>query len=173
MIPWQPAALAAALIAQAAAEPAVVESRWTVHDQLQMPAIAAAHVVGGVGLGAELQRGVVALEAEAQVLFVAICDNPCGPAYAGGVGVSATPGRWRDVTSHLSLLAKYFVQPSLHQSTPALSPRAGFRWLSGRSGVSLDAGVTLARGHSFEPGGFARNKVLSWAMPELVMGIWF
>ncbi|HVV48362.1 MAG TPA: hypothetical protein VHO06_01765 [Polyangia bacterium] len=174
MIPLHLVAPLLLVTAQAAAEPPpVASSPWTVRDQLQLPAMAANHVVGGVGGGVELQKGVFALDAEAQILFVAICDSSCGPAYAGGVGVSATPGRWGDVTSHLSLLAEYFVHPGLHQSLPALSPRAGLRWLSGGTGVSLDAGLTLTAAGNFDAGGFARNKVLGWAMPALVMGIWF
>jgi hypothetical protein len=168
-----PVVLAAALLSQAAESPTTAESRWTVHDQFQLPAMSANHVVGGVGFGAALEEGTFALDAEGQILFVAICDQSCGPAYAVGVGVSATPGRWRDVTPHLALLGEYFMHPGLHQYFPALSPRAGLRWLFGGTGVSLDAALTLATADNFQADGFARNKVLSWAMPELIMGFWF
>lgn len=175
MIALHLAAVLAVVTAQTASDPAVIESHWTLHGQFQLPAMAANHVVGGAGLAADLERGVFALDAEAQVFFVTICEDytSCGPAYAGGIGVSATPGRWGEVTSHLSLLAEYFVHPGLHQSLPVLSPRAGLRWLSGGAGVSLDAGLALAAPNNFELNGFAYNKFLSWAMPELLMGLWF
>ena len=173
MIPWQLPAIVVALTAQTAAAPVVVKPAWTFHEEIQVPTMAANHVVGGAGVGVEAQRGIFALAAEGQLLFVDICDNSCGTAYAGGVGVSATPGRWGEVTSHLSLLVEYFVHPGLHQSVPALSPRAGLRWFSGGTGVSLDAGLTLAAPSNFEGSGFTRNKVLSWAMPEVLVGLWF
>jgi len=173
MIAWQLAVIAVTATAPTGSSPTVAESGWAVHDQFQMPAMAANHVVGGAGLGLAIEKGAFAIDAEAQILFVAICEASCGPAYAGGVGVSAMLRRWTSVTTHVSLLARYFAQPSLHQYVPALSPRAGLRWLSGTTGVSLDAGLTLAMADNFDPGGFARNKVLSWAMPELIMGIWF
>lgn len=174
MIPLPLLAPLAFLTAQVATNPTVVESRWTLHEQLQLPAVAANHAVGGVGFGTELQKGIFAFDAEAQMFFVTICDDySCGPAYEGAFGVSATPGHWHGVTSHLSLLAEYFVHPTFHQSVPALSTRAGFRWFSGGTGVSLDAGLTLAAADNFELDGFARNKFLAWAMPEMVMGFWF
>ena len=174
MIPWQIPTILAALAAQTAAPgPAGVQSPWIIREELQVPTLAANHVVGGAGVGVEAQRGVFALDAEAQLLFVAICDNACGSGYAAGLGISVTPGHWGDVASHLSLLAEYFVQPVLHQSLPALSPRAGFRWFSGGTGLSLDAGLTLATANNFQGSGFARNKLLGWAMPEVLMGLWF
>jgi hypothetical protein len=165
----------AVMPAPVATDPTVTESRWTLHGQLQLPVMAANHVVGGIGFGTEVQRGLLALGAEAQILFVTICDDyaSCGPAYEGGIGASAMPGQWGDVTSHLSLLAEYFVHPGLHQSFLGLSPRAGLRWLSGGTGFSLDAALTLASADNFATNGFAWNKVLSWAMPELLLGIWF
>ncbi len=168
-----PTLLAAALLSQSTEGPTIAVSPWTVRNQLQLPAMTANHVVGGVGVGVALERGIFALDAEGQILFVAICDQACGPAYAGGVGVSATPGHWGNVTSHLAVLAEYFVHPGLHQEVPALSPRAGVRWLSGGTGVSLDAALTFAAADNFEADGFAKNKILSWAMPELIMGFWF
>jgi len=173
MIPIPFVAMLAVVAAQPAPEPDAVESPWILRGQFQLPAMAANHVVGGAGLGATLEKGIFAFDAEAQVLFVAICDYSCGSAYAGGLGVSATPGRLGDVTSHLSLLAEYFVHPGLHQSLAALSPRAGLRWLSRGTGVSLDAALTLAAPDNFQNTGFAQNKFLSWAMPELLMGLWF
>ena len=168
-----PAVLAAAVLSPSTEGTPVAESGWTVHNQFQLPAMSANHVVGGLGFGLALERGSFALNAEAQILFVSICDQSCGPAYAGGVGFSAAPSRWGDVTLHLALLAEYFVQPRLHQEVPALSPRAGLRWLSGGSGVSLDAALSFAAATNFEADGFAKNRVLSWAMPELIMGFWF
>jgi len=174
MIALHLAAMLAVVTAQTAPGPAVTTSPWTAHGQFQLPAMAANHVVGGAGLGVDLERGIFAIDAEAQILFVTICDDsPCVAAYAGGIGLSATPGRWGNVTSHLSLLAEYFVHPGLHQSLPALSPRAGVRWLSRGTGVSLDAALTLATADNFGINGFAQNKFLSWAMPGLLMGIWF
>jgi hypothetical protein len=120
-----------------------------------------------------VERGIIAFDAEGQILFVAICDQSCGPAYAGGLGVWATPARWGDVTPHLALLAEYFFHPGLHQQFPALGTRAGLRWLSGGTGVSLDAALTFAADDNFTFAGFAKNKVLSWAMPELILGVWF
>jgi hypothetical protein len=149
------------------------ETPVSVRGQVQVPAMTANHVVGGLGLGVSVERGLFALDAEAQILPVVICDGSCGPAYAGGIGVSAMPGRWRDVTPRFSLMAEYFAHPSLHQHFLALSPRVGVRWLSGGTGVSLDAGLSFAAADNFETSGFARNKVFSWAMPELVMGLWF
>jgi hypothetical protein len=168
-----PVVLATALLSQSVESPTITQSRWTVHEQLQVPVMSANHVVGGLGFGVAFERGILAFDAEGQLLFVAICDQSCGPAYAGGVGVSATPRRWGDVTPHLALLAEYFVHPGLHQEVPALSPRAGLRWLSGGTGVSLDAALTFAAADNFETGGFAQNKVLAWAMPELIIGLWF
>lgn len=163
----------AAAAAQAGTTTAPPESPWTVREQLQIPAMTANHVVGGLGFGVALQKGMMALDAEAQVLPVVICDSSCGPAYAAGVGVSAMPGRGREVTPRFALLVQYFTHPGLHQSFPAISPRAGVRWLSGNTGVSLDAVLSFAAHDNFETGGFAHNKVFSWAMPGLVMGIWF
>jgi len=76
-------------------------------------------------------------------------------------------------TPRVSLLAEYFDHPAMHQSLPAIGARAGLRWLSDGTGLSLDAGLTFAQPSSFEMDGFARNKVLRWAVPELLMGIWF
>ncbi len=164
-----------ALAAAATQTPATptAESPWTVREQLQIPAMTANHVVGGLGFGVAFEKGPWALDAEAQVLPVVICDSSCGSAYAAGVGVSATPARWRDVTSRLALMVEYFAHPGLSQSFWAISPRAGVRWLSGSTGVSLDAVLSFAARDNFEVGGFAHNKVCSWAMPGLVMGIWF
>ena len=149
------------------------EMPWTVHEQLQVPAMTADHVVGGLGFGVAVERGVFGLNAEAQILPVVVCDSSCGPAYAGGIGISATPGRWRDMSPHFALMAEYFAHPSLHQYFPAISPRAGVRWLSGGTEVSLDAGLSFAASGNFDAGGFARNKVFTWAMPGMVMGFWF
>jgi len=163
----------AALLAQTATVTASGATSFTVREQLQVPAMTANHVVGGLGFGVAVERGVVGLNAEAQILPVVICDSSCGPAYAAGVGISATPGTWRDLTPRFALMAEYFAHPSLHQSFLAISPRAGVRWLSGPTGVSLDATLSFAAGDNFETGGFARNKVFSWAMPGLVMAFWF
>ena len=168
-----PAVVAAALLSQSVESPTIAGSGWTVREQLQLPVMSANHVVGGIGFGVAFERGVFALDAEGQILFVAICDQSCGPAYAGGVGVSATPGRWGNVTPRLAVLAEYLVHPGLHQEVPALSPRAGVRWLSGGTGVSLDAALTFAAADNFQGDGFAKNKLLSWAMPELIMVFWF
>ena len=168
-----PLLLGAAVLSQPAESPTIGKSPWTVREQLQLPVMSANHVVGGFGFGVSLERGIFALDGEGQFLFVAICDQSCGPAYAGGIGVSATPGRWGDVTPRLGLLAEYFVHPGLHQEAPALSARAGLRWLSGGTGISLDAALTFAAADNFEIGGFAKNKLLAWAMPELIMSFWF
>jgi hypothetical protein len=168
-----PAVLAAALLSQSVESPTITQSRWTVHEELQLPVMSANHAVGGLGFGVALERGIFALDGEGQILFVAICDQSCGPAYAGGLGVSARPGRWGEVTPRLALLAEYFVHPGLHQDAVGLSTRAGLRWLSNGTGVSLDAALTFTAADNFEIGGFARNKVLSWAIPELMMGFWF
>jgi len=149
------------------------ETPWALHGQVQVPAMTANHVVGGLGFGIAVERGVFAIDAEAQLLPVVVCDSSCGPAYAGGIGISATPGSSRDVSPHFALMAEYFAHPSLHQSFPAISPRAGVRWLSDGTGVSLDVGLSFAAADNFDPSGFARNKVFSWAMPEMVMGFWF
>ena len=89
----------AVALAAAAAQPAttttnttpVPESAWTVREQLQIPAMTANHVVGGLGFGVAFEKGPVALEAEGQVLPVVICDSSCGSAYAAGVGVPPRP----------------------------------------------------------------------------------
>ena len=163
----------APVVAQAATITGGSEMPWTVHEQLQVPAMTADHVVGGLGFGVAFERGAFGLDAEAQLLPVVVCDTSCGPAYAGGVGISATPGRWRDVSPHFALMAEYFAHPSFHQYFPAISPRAGVRWLSGGTGVSLDAGLSFAASDNFDASGFARNKIVSWAMPGMVMGFWF
>jgi hypothetical protein len=163
----------AALVAQTATITATGETSWTVREQLQVPAMTADHVVGGLGFGVAVEQGVFGFNAEAQILPVVICDSSCGPAYAAGVGISATPGKWRDMSPHVALMAEYFAHPSLHQYFPAISPRAGVRWLSGGTGVSLDAALSFAAASNFDVGGFAQNKVVSWAMPELVMAFWF
>ncbi len=168
-----PLLLGAAVLAQPAESPTIAESRWTVHEQLQLPVMSANHAVGGVGFGVALERGIFAVDAEGQFLFVAICNQSCGPAYAGGVGVSARPGRWGDVTPRFAVLAEYFTHPGVHQDFPALSTRAGLRWLSGGTGISLDAVLTFGAADDFDIGGFAKNKLLAWAMPELIMGFWF
>jgi hypothetical protein len=152
---------------------AATESSWTLREQLQIPAMTANHVVGGLGFGVGFEKGPLALEAEGQVLPVVICDSSCGAAYAAGLGLSVMPGSGREVTPRFALMVEYFAHPGLHQSFPAISPRAGVRWLSGSTGVSLDAVLSFAAHGNFETGGFAHNKVLSWAMPGLVMGIWF
>ena len=162
-----------ALVAQTAAITASRETSWTVHEQLQVPAMTANHVVGGLGFGASVEKGVFGFDAEAQILPVVICDSSCGPAYAAGIGISARPGRWRDMSPHVGLMAEYFAHPSLHQYFPAISPRAGVRWLSGGTGVSLDAALSFAAAGNFDVGGFAHNKVVSWAMPGAVMAFWF
>ena len=162
-----------ALVAQTATLTASRETSWMVREQLQVPAMTANHVVGGLGFGASVEKGVFGLEAEAQILPVVVCDSACGPAYAAGIGISATPGRWRDTSPRVALMAEYFAHPSLHQHFPAISPRAGLRWLSGGTGVSLDAGLSFAAAGNFDVGGFAHNKVVSWAMPEAVMAFWF
>ena len=149
------------------------ESSWTLREQLQIPAMTANHVVGGLGFGLALEKGPLGFEAQAQILPVVICDSSCGSAYAAGLGISATPGGWREVTPRFAVLVEYFAHPGLHQSFTAISPRAGLRWLSGSTGVSLDAVLSFAAADNFETGGFAHNKVFSWAMPGLVMGIWF
>lgn len=77
------------------------------------------------------------------------------------------------MSPHFALMAEYFAHPSLHQYFPAISPRAGVRWLSGGTEVSLDAGLSFAASGNFDAGGFARNKVFTWAMPGMVMGFWF
>ena len=149
------------------------ENPWKVREQLQIPAMTANHVVGGLGFGLALEKGPLGFEAQAQILPVVICDSSCGSAYAAGLGISATPGGWREVTPRFAVLVEYFAHPGLHQSFTAISPRAGLRWLSGSTGVSLDAVLSFAAADNFETGGFAHNKVFSWAMPGLVMGIWF
>ena len=163
----------AALLGQTATITASGATSWMVREQLQVPAMAANHVVGGLGFGVAVERGVFGLDAEAQILPVVVCDSSCGPAYAAGVGISATPGTWRDVSPRFALMAEYFAHPSLRQHFPAISPRAGVRWLSGGTGVSLDAALSFAASNNFDLGGFAQNKVVSWAMPELVMSFWF
>ena len=168
-------------LAAAATQPATTttnttpapESAWTMREELQIPAMTANHVVGGLGFGVAFEKGPVGLVAEGQVLPVVICDTACGSAYAAGLGVSATPVSSRDVTPRFALLVEYFAHPGLHQSFAAISPRAGVRWLSGSTGVSLDAVLSFAASENFETGGFAHNKVFSWAMPGLVMGVWF
>jgi hypothetical protein len=163
----------ASMVAQATTITASSEMPWTVYEEVQVPAMTANHVVGGLGFGVAFERGVFGLNAEAQLLPVVVCDDSCGPAYAGGIGISATPGRWRDVSGHFALMAEYFAHPSLHQYVPAISPRAGVRWLSGGTGVSLDVGLSFAAADTFDTSGFAHNKVFSWAMPEMVMAFWF
>jgi len=80
------AILAAAIAAQTTEDGAASGSRWTVRDQIQIPAMTANHVVGGIGAGVTLERGLFAFDGEGQILFVTTCDTNCGPAYAGAVG---------------------------------------------------------------------------------------
>ena len=163
----------ASVVAQTTTITASSATPWTLREQLQVPAMTANHVVGGLGFGIAVERGEFAFDAEAQLLPVVVCDSSCGSAYAGGIGISATPGGSRDMRPHFALIAEYFAHPSFHQYFPAISPRAGVRWLSGGTGVSLDAALSFAAADNFDASGFARNKVFSWAMPELVMGFWF
>ena len=44
------------------------ESPWTLREQLQIPAMTANHVVGGLGFGLALEKGPVGLEAQARIL---------------------------------------------------------------------------------------------------------
>ena len=50
------------------------QTPWTVRGQLQVPAMTANHVVGGLGGGISVERGVFALDAEAQLLPVVVCE---------------------------------------------------------------------------------------------------
>ena len=157
----------------ATASPADSTSLWQVRGELEVPAMLADHVVGGIGFGLTAERGVWGVGAEAQLLQVVVCDNACGPAYAGGLDVSVTPGSWGEVTSHVSLLVQYYAQPGLHQYVPAIGPRIGVRSISSGTGVSLDAGISFAAADNFDPNGFAKNKALGWGIPELTLGFWF
>jgi hypothetical protein len=168
------AAVALALSSAVLAAPAAdVSSGWTLRGQTQLPAMLSNHVIGGIGFGANLERGSFGVAAEAQLLPVVSCDATCGAAWAVGGGVSATPGRWRDATAHLAVLLDYYDHPGLNQQAAMLSARAGFRWLQGASGVSLDATLGFATSDVFTIGGFGHNRALTWAMPGLLCGIWF
>jgi len=149
------------------------EAMWAVRAQGQLPIIAADHAVGGFGMALDAERGVWAIAAEAQFLPIVVCDEPCGSAYAGGLGLALQPELGRGVSAHLELLARYYAHPSLHQYFPAFGPRIGVRWPGQGSAISLDVGVSFAAGRNFDDGAFAQNKVIGWGMPEAVLGLWF
>jgi len=148
-------------------------SSWTVRGQTQLPAMLSNHVIGGIGFGANLERGSLGVAAEAQLLPVVACDATCGAAWAVGAGITATPGNWRDVTSHLALVLDFYDHPGLGQQAAMLSARAGFRWLQDGSGVSLDGTLAFATSDTFAANGFGHNRALTWAMPGLLFGVWF
>ncbi len=131
-------------------------------------------VIGGLGFGLNAERGIWALGAEAQILPVVACDTACGGAYEGGLSVSLMPGSWRGLTARFGLALQYYGQPGLHQYVPAVGPRIGLRWLQHEfAGISLDAGVSFVAASDLDPNGFARNKIIGWGIPELILGIWF
>jgi hypothetical protein len=138
-----------------------------------MPVVAANHAVGGFGLAVAGEKGLWAVTAEAQILPIDVCDNSCGIAYSAGVGLALQPRLGREISGHLELLGRYYAQPSLHQYVPAFGPRVGLRWPDQGAAVSLDAGISFAAAQNFNGGGFAKNKVLGWAIPEVVIGLWF
>jgi hypothetical protein len=170
-------AVAVALEGAVPAAPAAEISEgahWTIRGQTQLPAMLSNHVIGGIGFGANLERGSFGLAAEAQLLPVVACDASCGAAWALGAGITGTPGRWGDVTSHLALLFDFYDHPGLHEQVGILSARAGFRWLqAGATGVSLDATLGFATSDVFAASGFGHNRALTWAMPGLLFGVWF
>jgi hypothetical protein len=162
----------AAAVAAPDAEPEP-EPRWALRAQGQLPVIAADHAVGGFGLALAAERGLWAIAAEAQFLPIVVCDDTCGSAYAGAVGIALQPELGRGVSAHLELLARYYAHPSLHQYFPAYGPRIGVRWPGQGSAISLDVGVSFAARRNFDDGAFAQNKVIGWGMPEAVLGLWF
>lgn len=155
------------------AAPADPQPEWTLRAEGQLPVIAANHAVGGFGFGFAAENGRWAINGEAQILPIVVCDSACGNAYAAGVGSSVSSRSWRGLSSHLELLLQYYAHPGLHQYVPALGPRIGLRWPEHGTAISLDAGVSLVARRNFDSDGFARNKVLGWGIPELILGLWF
>jgi len=165
------ALLGAALIS--GAPPEVPPDAWRFRPEGQLPVIAANHAVGGFGLGLGIERGFLALELEAQIFPIEVCDLSCGMAYGAGLGLSAHRRIAEEVSARAAVFLRGFTQPTLHEEMLAVEPRVGLRSVNAGTGLSLDAGVAFASSSNFEIGGFARNKILSWGMPELVLGLWF
>jgi hypothetical protein len=149
------------------------EAAWAIRGQGQLPVIAADHAVGGFGLALDLEKGMWAIGAEAQVLPIVVCDGSCGTAYSAGVGLSLQPELGRGVRAHFELMARYYAHPSLHQYVPAIGPRVGVRWPDHGTAVSFDIGVSFAASRNFDSGAFAQNKLIDWGIPEAVLGLWF
>lgn len=118
------------------------------------------------------ENGPWAIGGEAQFLAIVVCDSPCGSAYEAGAGVAFQPALGRGLRAHFELLARVYAHPALHQYVPALGPRVGLRWPDHGSAVSFDVGVSFAAARNFDEGGFARNKVLGWGIPEVALGLW-
>ena len=153
--------------------PAAAPVAWTVRAQGQLPVLAANHAVGGFGLGVGVERGSFALEAEGQIYPIEVCDTSCGTAYGAGLGLALQPRLLRAVTTRFGVMLQHFSQSDLHQSLNAIGPRVGVRWPEVGTAVSLDAGVAVAGSSNFGPDGFAKNKLLGWGMPQLILGLWF
>jgi hypothetical protein len=162
------AAMDSRVVAAAESEPS-----WTIRGQGQLPVISAKHAVGGFGVAVVSEKNRWAARIEAQILPIVVCDRDCGNAYAAGVGVAFQPDLGRGVSSHLELMARYYAYPALHQYVPVWGPRVGLRWPDQGTAFSLDAGVSFATARNFGPDGFAKNKVIGWGIPELMLGLWF
>jgi hypothetical protein len=159
--------------AVAATPPEDPPAEWVVRPQGQLPVLAANHAVGGFGLAVGVEKALFAFQAEGQIYPIEVCDNPCGTAYAAGVGVALQPRLLQTVATRFGVMLQYFSQSDLHQSFTAIGPRVGARWPEVGTAVSLDVGVAIAGSSNFGPDGFARNKLLGWGMPQVILGIWF
>jgi hypothetical protein len=156
-----------------AAPPENETTAWRLRASGQLPVIAASHVVGGFGLGLDVEKGLFAIAAEAQVLPIDVCDSPCGLAYGAGVGLALQPRIGQAVDARVGVMLQRYAQPGLHQDLTAIGPRVGVRWQEQGGALSLDGEVAFASSGSFGANGFARNNVLPWGMPELILAFWF
>jgi hypothetical protein len=160
-------------VAHAAPEmPTEPEPRWRFRGEGQFPVIAANHAVGGFGLAAAVERGLLSAGLEGQIFPIVVCDMSCGSAYAGGLTVALQPHVTPKMVARLGVAFDYFIHSTYDQQLWTIGPRVGLRYSERGPAVSLEAGLHFTASKNFDVGGFAHNKVFSWAMPELLLGLW-
>jgi hypothetical protein len=160
-------------VARAAPEaPPEAEPRWRFRGEGQFPVLAADHAVGGFGLAAAFEKGLVSAGVEAQIFPIVVCDMSCGNAYGAGLTFALQPHVTPKMVARLGVAIDYFVHPSFSQQLGTIGPRVGLRYSERGPAISLEAGLHFTGSSQLDVGGFAHNKVFSWAMPELILGLW-